>query len=79
MKQHTYNKVLELLVARILELETSLERYEDILSAHRQARENKNLKFGAGYMGLTANDDMPTQKKAPNKRQHSSDDVLILK
>ena len=80
MKQHTYNKVLELLVARILELETSLERYEDILVAHRKARANKNLKFGAGYQGLTANnDDLPTQKKPAGKRQYSSDDVLILK
>ena len=79
MKQQTYNKVLELLVSRILELETSLEKYEDILSAHRQARENKNLRFGAGYMGLAANDDLPTQKNYSKKSPQTSKDVLILK
>ena len=79
MRAKTFNKLVELLVARILQLEECVEYYEDLYSANRQSRENKNLKFGAGYMGLAANDNMPTQKKAPSKHQHSSDDVLILK
>ena len=56
---------------------------DELISLNRstsQKLENKNLKFGAGYQGLTANnDDLPTQKKPAGKRQYSSDDVLILK
>ena len=79
MRTKTFNKLVELLVARILQLEECVEHYESLYSANRQSRETKNLRFGAGYEGLATNDDLPTQKKAPNKKPHSSDDVLILK